>query len=255
MKSALPVFLLLAACVPMASPAATPSPAAIQQQQREAFAQSMGHPTTKSPEELERVIQQQTHDFHRTGHHGEVQLAGPAPLTIAGVQGTCYTLVMRLAPGAAWGVGAEAGLRFDFHAPARQGSGGPGVTGPGAVVSVGCAEASGPITLTMAPLIGQDPIGQGTLAYELWSHKLTRAEAAHLEADKQRQIQEQREFAAREAAKRQQRATTGCAACDGRYQGCIGAGRSRSVCSDEYGRCAFEHVGPDYLSACPRPND
>ena len=174
---------------------AQPDPA----QQRAAFAQSMGYPTKKSPAELEQTIAEQTKDFKPTGKAGQIRLDAPQPFVINGVNGTCYTVVMRLAEGAAWGVGAEAGLKFDFRRPETAGSGGPGVVGPGAVASVGCAEASGPITLTMAPMIGSDPIGQGALDVQLFSHVLTRAEKQRLEQDKQRQIAEQREFAAREA--------------------------------------------------------
>lgn len=245
----------LAACFAVPSPATAPGPnsAELQAQQKAAFAQSMGYPTRKTAEELEATIQRQTKDFKRR-RTSEARLEAFEPYVIEGVEGTCYTVVMRLRDGATWGPGAEAGLRFDFRSPTGNGSGGPGLIGPGAVASVGCAEASGPIALTMAPMIGQEPIGQGAVELELWSHKLTAEEAARLEADKQRQIREQREFAEREEAKRQQRATAGCAKCDGRYQGCIGAGRSRSVCRDEYGSCAFREVGADYLSACPNPN-
>jgi hypothetical protein len=181
---------------PAASPAfAPPDPA----QQRAAFAQSMGYPTKKSPAELEQTIAEQTKTFKATGVGGELRLEAPEPFVFDGVSGTCYTVVMRLGDGAAWGLGAEAGLKFDFRRPEIAGSGGPGVVGPGAVASVGCAEATGPITLTMAPMIGQDPIGQGPITLQLYSHVLTQAEKQHLEEDKQRQIAEQQEFAAREA--------------------------------------------------------
>jgi hypothetical protein len=173
---------------------AAPDPA----HQRAAFAQSMGYPTKKSPAELDRTIAEQTKDFKATGRTGKTRLEAPEPFVFEGTSGTCYTIVMRLADGASWGLGAEAGLKFDFRRPEIAGSGGPGVVGPGAVASVGCAEASGPITLTMAPMIGSDPIGQGLLEMELYSHVLTRAEKQRLEEDKQRQIAEQREFAARE---------------------------------------------------------
>jgi len=236
----------------MPSPAPAPNSAEIQAQQKAAFAQSMGYPTRKTAQELDAEIARQTKKFKRD-RKADARLEAFGSFMIEGEQGTCYTIVMRLGSGAAWGPSADY-LKFDFRSPSGTGSGGPGVIGPGAIASVGCAEASGPIALTMAPMVGQDPIGQGPLELELWSHKLTAEEAAHLEADKQRQIQEQREFAEQEERKRQQRASTGCAKCDGRYQGCIGAGRSRSVCRDDYGSCAFHEVGADYLSACPNPN-
>ena len=188
-----------AACVPM-MPGATPGYAAPDPaQQRAAVAQSMGYPTKKSPEELERTIEEQTKGFKPTGRSGEFRLEAPEPFVFEGVSGTCYTVVMRLGGDAAWGLGAEAGLKFDFRRPETAGSGGPGVVGPGAVASVGCAEATGKITLTMAPMFGQDPIGQGAIKMQLFSHVMTRAEKQQLEQDKQRQIAEQREFAAREA--------------------------------------------------------
>jgi hypothetical protein len=247
--------LVLASCfaVPTAPVYQPPSQAAIQEQQRAAFAQSLGYPTRKTAEELAQTIAQQTKDFKPTGQRDTGHLEAPAPVVIAGLRGTCYTVVFRLAEGATWGRGAEGGLRFDFRSPTGPGSGGPGVVGPGAVASVGCATADGPITLTMAPMVGADPIGAGAVDIEVFSHVLTNAEAEHLEADKQRQIAEQREFADRERAKEQAKLSQGCAKCDARYQGCIGAGRSRSTCQSEYRSCAFEEAGPRYGSACPFP--
>jgi len=188
------VLLLAPACIPPMYKAQPVDPAA----QRAAMAQSMGYPTKKSPEELEQAITKNTEKFKPTGRKGETHLEAPEPFVFDGKTGTCYTVVMRLGENAAWGLGAEAGLKFDFKRPEIAGSGGPGVIGPGAVASVGCAEADGPITLTMAPMIGADPIGSGSMSMQLFSHVLTRAEREHLEADKQRQIAEQREFAARE---------------------------------------------------------
>jgi hypothetical protein len=250
------VLVAVAACFPAltAGPelASTPSPAVIQHQQREAFARSMGYPTKKSPEELEATVLRHLKGF-KPSRHSDGRLEAPQPLAIDGVRGTCYTVVIRLGAGATWGLGAEAGLRFDFQTPTGPGSGGPGVTGPGAVASVGCAEADGPITLAMAPMVGSDPIGTGPYTVELWSRTLTRAEAAHLEADKQQQIREQREFAQREAAKKHDRESRGCSKCEARYQGCVGAHRGDSTCRDEYRSCAFQEAGADYLAVCPHP--
>jgi hypothetical protein len=254
----LPGACAIAACFALPSapvqPIAMQSPAATQAQARASVARSMGYPTRKSPDELEAMIQRQTKRF-RPGKQGEDLLDSPSPFAIEGVRGTCYTIVIRLGEGAAWDVGAEAGLRFDFRSPSGPGSGGPGVVGPGAIASVGCAEATGPIAMTMAPLAGNpaDPIGHGRFTYVVWSHVLTPAEAAHLEADKQQQIAEQRDFAAREAAKEHARVSSGCSKCEARYQGCLGAGRSASSCRSSWSSCAFEEAGPSWPSVCPNP--
>ena len=254
MRLVLAPLVLAAACFPtMPQPvqAVDPQSPQFQAQQRAAFAQSMGYPTKKSPAELDATIAKQTKDFKPAGKHVEGRLETPAPLMIDARKGTCYTIVMKLGDGAAWGTGAEAGLKFDFQGASGNGSGGPGVIGPGAVASVGCAEADGSITWTMAPMVGHDPIGQGTYWLDLYSHVLSAGEAKHLEEDKQRQIAEQQEFHRQEEAKKQQRLSSGCAKCDARYQGCIGAGRGQSTCQSDYRSCAFEEAGPDYLSACP----
>jgi hypothetical protein len=243
----------LASCLPQPPVIQTASSADVQEMQRTAMARSMGYPTHKSAQDLEALIQQQTKDFTRGKEQADGRLESPAPFVIEGVKGTCYMVVMRLAADAHWGTGAEAGLRFDYRSPTGPGDGGPGVAGPGAVAAVGCAEASGPITLTMAPMVGGAPIGQGGFSLEVWSHVLSRAEAEHLAADKQRQIQEAEEFKAREAAKKQQRATAGCGRCEARYQGCLGAGRSDSSCRANYSSCIFEEAGADGMSACPNP--
>lgn len=204
----MPNYRLLAAALALAPACVPPMYQAPQAQpvdpaaQRAAMAQSMGYPTKKTPEELEQTIAKHTDKFKATGRKGETHLEAPEPFVFDGKSGTCYTVVMRLGENAAWGLGAEAGLKFEFQRPEIKGSGGPGVVGPGAVASVGCAEADGPITLTMAPMIGADPIGSGPLSMQLFSHALTRAERERLEADKQRQIAEQREFAAREEERR-----------------------------------------------------
>lgn len=240
---------VIGACFPLPSPAPAASPAATQAQARHQAALSLGEPTKKSPADLQAMIEQQTKDFRKTGRRAEGRLEAPESFAIQGVKGTCYTIVMRLGEGAAWGIGAEAGLRFDFQSPTGPGSGGPGVAGPGAVASVGCADADGTITLGMVPLFGADPIGSGPYSLEVWSHVLTKAEATHLEADKQRQIAEQREFAAREAQRKHDREAAGCARCEARYQGCIGAGRSD--CRDMWSTCTFEEVGVEV--SCGNP--
>jgi hypothetical protein len=247
--------LFVVSCIPSAAPPVytPPDQHAIEAQQHDAFARSAGYPTQKTAADLQQLIDEQTRTYSPSGRRGTGELDTPLALTIDGVKGTCYKIVMRLAGDARWDRGADAGLRFDFTSPSGNGSGGPGVRGPGAVASVGCAEATGVITLTMAPLVGHDPIGHGRFDYEVFAKHLTAKEQAELEADKQRQIREQEEFAAQEQQKRHDRAVAGCSKCDGRYQGCIGAGRSTSTCQQQYSTCTFEEVGADAGSACPFP--
>jgi hypothetical protein len=253
MNKVLPLILVAACVSPLPPPPPRMAdPAEIEAQQREATARSMGYPTRKTAQDLEALAHQQTREFKLAKKLGDQRLESLA-LAIEGVRGTCYTLVMRLGEGAAWGRGAEAGLRFDYRSPGGNGSGGPGVAGPGAVVSVGCAEATGTIQLSAAPMIGHDAIGQGPIAIELWTHVLTKEEAAHLEADKRQQEEEAKQFAAQEKAKKDARVSGGCAKCEARYQGCLGAGGSNNQCAAAFRSCAFEAVGTDYVDSCPSP--
>ncbi|MBA3464530.1 MAG: hypothetical protein H0T46_31655 [Deltaproteobacteria bacterium] len=197
---------LLAGCLPIAAGGAAyqqPDPAAIKIQQRAGFAQSMGYPTRKSPQELDETIAKHTAKFKKTGRTGTAQLEAPDPFVFDGVSGTCYTVVIRLGAGAAWDVAGDY-LKFDFQRPDTKGSGGPGVVGPGAVASVGCAKATGPITLQMASMLDGDPIGKGPVSLELYSKVLTRAERQRLEEDEARQIAEQQEFARDQAIRDEQ---------------------------------------------------
>lgn len=251
---ALAAVVLTSCMIPQAPAVVAPaSQGQIEGQQREAFARSAGYPTRKTAADLDQMIAQYTKGFRPTGTRGERDLAAPAPIAITGVKGTCYVVVMRLAADATWDRGAEAGLRFDFQTPTGQGTGGPGLRGPGAVASVDCAEASGPITLTMAPLVGHDPIGHGALAYEVYSHVLTAKEARARAEDRARQEREAQDFAQQERAKKQARLDHGCSTCEARYQGCLGAGRDQSSCRSDYSSCAFEQAGPDWMDACPNP--
>ena len=197
---------ILGACIPLGQPAAyqPPDPAAVKAQQRAGLAQSMGYPSKKSPQQLEQTIETQTAKFHRAGHIRVTQLQAPEPFVFDGVDGTCYTIVMRLQDGATWGPAGDY-MKFDFQRADTAGSGGPRVVGPGAVASVGCAKASGPITLTMASMVEGDPLGTGPIEMELYSHVLTRAERQRLDEDERRQIEEQREFARQEAERQARR--------------------------------------------------
>jgi hypothetical protein len=251
-STAIPLVLLAGltpACFSVIAPAPMavqvgPGPMAIQDTQRAAFARSMGYPTQKPPEALEQAIARATHDFQTAGDPIEGRLEAPSPLTVSGTKGSCYVVVMRLGSGAVWGRGADAGLRFQFTTPTHPGFGGPGLIGPGAVASLGCAEADGPITLSMSPLVGQDPIGQGPFTMQVWTHQLTATEAVNLEADKQRQAGD----AARFKEEQERAVAKKCAQCSARYEGCIGAGRPNPKCRSDFTMCATLSGG-----SCPAP--
>jgi hypothetical protein len=231
---------LTPACFGAAGPiVGIPDPIAVQGAQRAAIARSTGYPTQKSPEALEQAIARTTRDFQPAGDPVERRLEAPEPLTVQGTKGSCYVVVMRLGAGAAWGRGAEAGLRFRFTTPTHPGFGGPGLIGPGAVASLGCAEADGPITLTMSPMVGADPIGQGPLATQVWTHRLTDAEAVDREADKQRQAAD----VARFKEEQDRAAANGCVMCSARFQGCVGAGRPMGTCRSDFVMCATMSPG------------
>ena len=189
---------LLAGClIPTAAsgPGFQPAdPAQIKAQQRASFAQSMGYPTKKSAAELDQTIAAQTAKFKKTSKTHTTQLEAPQPFVFDAVSGSCYTIVMRLGAGAAWDIAGDY-TKFDFQRPEISGSGGPGVVGPGAVASVGCAKTTGPISLTMAAMLDGDPIGKGPITMELYARVLTRPEIKKLEEDEARQIAEQRAFA------------------------------------------------------------
>jgi len=233
--------------------AATTSTGDVSAQARASAARTLGYPTRKTAAELDALVTRQTAKFTRTGTRAEGRLESPAPLSIRGKRLTCYTVVMRLGDGASWGPGAEGGVRFDFQTPTTHGSGGPGVTGPGAVASLGCAMSDGPITLTMAPLFGADPLGQGPYTLEVYAHALSAAEYASYQADQRQQSDDAAKFAASEAAKKNDRLSKGCATCESRYQGCVGSGQSESTCRNAFSSCAFEQAGPDYYQACAHP--
>ena len=87
----------------------------------------------------------------------------------------------------------------------------------------------------------------------MFRHVLTPDEAAHLAEDERQQQADSQEFARREREKKQQRATSGCSACQARWQGCYGASRNRRSCDSDFDSCAFEKIGADYMSVCRRP--
>ena len=197
---------LLAGCLPMAAGGAAyqpADPAQIKAQQRAGFAQSMGYPTKKSPAELDKTIATQTAKFKKTGHTYTTQLEAPQAFVFDGVSGSCYTVVMHLGAGAAWDIAGDY-TKFDFQRPEIQGSGGPGVVGPGAVASVGCAKSTGPISLQIASMLAGDPIGKGPITMELYARVLTRPEQKAMAEDEARQEREQRAFAEEQRRKDEQ---------------------------------------------------
>lgn len=199
-------ILLVSGCIPMVQPAAyqPADPAAVKEQQRQGMAQSMGYPTKKTEADLQKTIAEQTAKYKKSGRTGTMLLQSPEPFTFDGVEGTCYTVVFRLEGDAKWDIAGDY-TKFDFQRPDTRGSGGPGVVGPGAVASVGCAKATGPISLSIASMVEGDRIGFGSAKLELYSRVLTRAEKKAMEEDERRQIAEQQEFARQEREREERR--------------------------------------------------
>jgi hypothetical protein len=241
------ISTILSACfAPKMAPTADP-----QAQTRAATAQAMGYPTRKSPAELDAAVAQQTAGFAPASSTSRGALDRAVTYTFDGIEGTCYTVVLRLTAGAAWGPSAEAGVRVAFETPATTGTAGPGLIGPGIVGAVGCTEASGPITLSIVPMVGDPPLGSGEYEIELWSCVATEEQRAALAADKQREASDQSKR--EEAERKEAKVTKGCNVCSLRYQGCIGARHSKQRCEADYRTCAFDEAGEGYMTACPRP--
>jgi hypothetical protein len=254
-----PLIVFVAGCFPLiAPPMAGPTGATgvmaapNGDSQREAFARSAGYPTRKTAADLQTLIDQQLATYKPAGRSAGGALQSPEAFTIDGERHTCYKVVMHLADGAAWGEGAEAGLKFQFIGATGDGMGGPGVRGPGAVASLGCAEKPGTITMTMAPLFGSSPIGTGNYKLEVYSHKLSDKEWADKRAaEKADEEQQEREIEQQRADERN-KAVAGCQRCDARYQGCIGAGNDYGTCQSRFSTCEFEEVGGG--ATCERPH-
>ena len=256
----LALALAAAACVapfaPMGSGPMGPAPmGATPTDMHEAFARSAGYPTRKSPEQLESTAHQMTAKYKLLKKSAGT-LEALTPIAIEGKRGVCYAVVLRLADGATWDVGAETGMLFDYSSPSGGSKAGPGLVGPGAVGALPCADSDGRITMRLSALDGNPrgaPIGHGAYTVELWSHVQTRAEAASFAADQQKQERDYRAFKAEDDAKKAKVAQQGCSKCEARFQGCVGSGRSNSSCDSDYRSCAFEQVGADYTSSCPNP--
>jgi hypothetical protein len=204
-------------------------------------------PGQRSAADLDASVARQTGTYTRSKKALGGQLEAFALPPVDGLKDTCYTWVVRLRPGAAWSATAQQGVLFSFQTPTGPGYGGPGVVGPGAVVALGCAKASGRITVSAAPLRGTGAIGTGPYSVELWMHKLSAQEKHHLEADDREQTAQANRFAADQRAKSEARINAACSKCSARFQGCIGAGRSRSSCMSDFMSCRFQEGGPDAM--------
>lgn len=228
-------------------------------QQSEAFASSMGHPTKHSPEELEAFLAKHLEGYKPEGKPMDETLDDGVRVPVELKRGKCYYMVLKLGEGATYSDKARAGYRFDYD-PKGAGtniSGGPGIHGPGGAGSAGCPQANGAYEFVLRNIVGatESGLGSGPITLQLYSKPVSEKELAALKADTDRQIAESERFRQEEEAKQAQRASAGCAACEGRYQGCRGAGRTVSSCQSDFRSCAFERVGSSWPSACRMPMD
>ncbi len=228
-------------------------------QQNEAFAQSMGYPTKHSAEELQAFLDKHLAGYTPEGKPMEESLEDGISVPVELKRGKCYFMVLKLGEGAQYSGKAQAGYRFDYEPKSggMQITGGPGIHGPGGAGSAGCPQANGSYDFILRNIVGatNKDLGTGPITLQLYSKPVSDKELTALKADQERQIAESERFRQEQEAKDAQRASSGCAACDGRYQGCRGTGRSVSSCQSDYRSCAFQKVGASWPSACQMPMD
>lgn len=253
----LSAVLLLSGCFgALVPPVPTYSPPSAADQ-NEAFAKSMGYPTQHSEEELQAFLDKNLEGYQKEGKPIEGTLDAPSHVPLELKRGKCYFIVLRLGEGAKYSDKARAGYRFDFEPKGggSQISGGPGIHGPGGAGSAGCPQQNGAYNFILRTMVGasESDLGSGPITLQLYSKPISEKQLANLKADEERQIAESERFKAEQEAKENERARTGCSTCDARYQGCRGAGRSPSSCQSDYRSCAFEQVGPSWMSKCHMP--
>ena len=225
----------------------------------EAFASSMGYPTKHTAEELEAFLDKNLEGYKPEGKSIDGKLDEGVRVPVELSRGKCYFMVLRLGEGAAYSKKAQAGYRFDYEPKGggSQISGGPGIHGPGGAGSAGCPQSNGSYDFVLRNVVGatEEDLGTGPITLQMYSKPVSEKQLANLKADEERQIDESNKFRAEQEAKDAERARTGCAKCDGRYQGCRGAGRSVTSCQSDYRSCAFQEVGASWPSNCRMPMD
>lgn len=113
-----------------------------------------------------------------------VDMATLDPVAVPVERGKCYVAVMRLAAGARWSeTSIERGIRVALRSDERSLGSGPGVVGPGAVSSFGCADATGSARLEIDPTGTVDGVGTGALEVQLYTRITRPGELEKMEAD------------------------------------------------------------------------
>jgi hypothetical protein len=210
----------------------------------------------KSSADLDALVAEQTKDYTPDGlpQAGKLEAFRPHPMPLK--RGKCYTIVLRLDPGATFSDHAKKGISFlytgvdGFHGV----NGGPGIVGPGGVGSAGCPQADAESArFELQAYFGSamdksrvHELGTGGYTLQLYSKPISDERLTAIKADMNRQVQEQREFAAQERAREDMRALRGCAICERKFNNCIAdwrRGASRSMCESDFRSCTFHEAG------------
>jgi hypothetical protein len=140
-------------------------------------------PGLRTKDDLARSIKEHTRG-HSIATTFKVALASNARRAIDVTRGKCYTLVLRLADGAAWSASAiEHGIGMTYEGDHEDLSAGPGLVGPGAVSAIGCAQRSQRYQLSVVAYGPGDAVGTGSATAQLYVRSARRGELETLARD------------------------------------------------------------------------
>ncbi len=166
-----------------------------------------------SAAELDAFIAEHTEGYQEVGEPVEGSLESFEPWELTMKRGKCYRYVIRLEDGAVFGEHARKGVAFKYTSPGHfDVMGGPGVHGPGAVVSGGCPQTDRKATFDMYANWGSatnkarlHELGAGGFTAQLYEKSIGEAELAKQQADTERQLEESRRFNEEYRQKEEQR--------------------------------------------------
>lgn len=251
---AVPLVCLLSACSLFPQPidpvvAQADAQAATQSAMIDANAEAFSHPDA----ERDRFIAEWTEGYEPVGEPIESDLSSIAPFALRMERGQCYTMVFRLSSEASFSEQARSGISFVYErTTGATVNGGPGIHGAGGVGSGGCPLSDSDATFFVRTMIPSDApdLGRGPVTLQLMTKPISEDELAALEQDRERQIEEQRAFAAEQDRKKAERAASGCRKCHEEYVECLALTDNKADCAQDRNSCAFREAGLPSYNQC-----